>query len=114
MMLVVNIPAKGQTEGRFWCQKVPVVAGKMYKLAVRARAAVPSVVDSQPTQITFTVNGANAMAEFPLERDWVEYKAVGIPAEAGTIDFCGEARTQNTESTDLIMDDVLFAECRTQ
>ena len=111
-MLIVNIPAAGQAEKRFWCQTVHVNAGKHYKLSARLRAAVPSVVDSQPTSVAFTINGTEVMATFKLEKDWQEHKSVSIPKTAGDIEFCGESRTQNIESTDLIADDFTFGECK--
>jgi hypothetical protein len=111
-MLVVNFPAAGQSETRFWCQTIKVVKGRHYKLSARLRAAVPSATESQPTQVTFTINGNSVMATFPLEKDWKAYKAVEIPAASGEVTLCGESRTQNTESTDLIADDFAFAECK--
>ena len=111
-MLVVNFPAAGQSETRFWCQTIKVVKGKHYKLSARLRAAVPSATESQPTQVTFTINGNSVMATFPLEKEWKAYKTVEIPAASGDVTLCGESRTQNTESTDLIADDFTFAECK--
>lgn len=112
-MLVVNFPPQGSSVTKFYCQTVPVTAGRLYKIAARLRAAVPSAVLSQPTSVVFTANGANAMAQFNLEADWKDYRAVLTPPVSGSVVFCGEARTQNTESTDLVMDDVLFGECKT-
>ncbi len=111
-MLVVNFPASGQSETRFWCQTIKVVKGSHYKLSARLRAAVPSATESQPTEVTFTVNGVSVMATFKLEKDWKNYKTVEIPEASGDIVLCGESRTQNTESTDLIADDFTFAECK--
>lgn len=111
-MLVVNFPAAGQSETRFWCQKLTVAKGKHYKISARLRAAVPSVVDSQPTEVTFTIDGKSVIATFRLEKDWQSYKSVEIPGASGDVELCGESRTQNTESTDLIADDFKFAECK--
>jgi hypothetical protein len=112
-MLVVNFPPQGSSITKFYCQTVPVTAGRLYKIAARLRAAVPSSVLSQPTSVAFTANGSNVMAEFKLEADWKDYRAVLTPPVSGSVVFCGEARTQNVESTDLVMDDVLFGECKT-
>lgn len=111
-MLVVNMPAAGQNEKRFWCQKVNVKAGKTYRLSARLRAAVPSAVDSQPTFVAFTIDGSEVMATFKLQVDWKEHRQVSVPKTSGNIVFCGESRTQNTESTDLIADDFSFGECK--
>jgi hypothetical protein len=111
-MLVVNMPAAGQTENRFWCQTLHVNAGKTYRLSARLRAAVPSVTESQPTFVAFTIDGTEVMATFRLEKDWKEHRQVSIPKTSGDIVFCGESRTQNTESTDLISDDFTFGECK--
>jgi|GEM_PF-3146344 len=111
-MLVVNMPAAGQTENRFWCQTLNVKAGKTYRLSARLRAAVPSVTESQPTFVAFTIDGSEVMATFKLEKDWKEHRQVSIPKTSGDIVFCGESRTQNTESTDLIADDFTFGECK--
>jgi hypothetical protein len=111
-MLVVNYPSSGDPRKKFWCQTVQVNAGAPYKIAARLRAAVPDHVDSQPTSVAITANGSNLMAEFNLEREWKEYTHVLMPPVSGTVAFCAEARTQNAESTDLVMDDISFAECK--
>ena len=110
-MLLVNFPAPGAVVKRFWCQDVPVNSGKQYKIEVRLRAAVPVAVSSQPTKVAFTSNGDDVLVEFPLEADWKMYRAVLTPPDSGSVKFCAEARTQNAESTDLVMDDILFGEC---
>jgi hypothetical protein len=118
-MLVVNFPAAGQAATKFWCQNIEVTAGRLYKISTRVRAAVPASVLTQPTSVAFTANGqgftangAELIPQFHLEADWKEYTAVLSPAVSGLIAFCAEARTQNTESTDLVMDDIIFGECQ--
>ncbi len=109
-MLVVNFPAAGQAETKFWCQKVTVVKGKHYKISARLRAAVPSATESQPTEVTFTIDGKSVLTTFRLEKDWKIHTSVEIPGASGEVELCGESRTQNIESTDLIADDFKFAE----
>jgi hypothetical protein len=111
-MLVVNMPNAGAGNLNFFCQKVQVKADTKYKLSVRLRAAVTSAVSSQPTSAAFAINGNDVIATFALKEDWTTYTHVDIPKTSGEVEFCGQARTQNTESTDLLLDDISFAECK--
>jgi len=107
-LLVVNMPAAGQGEKKFWCQDIDVEKGQRYQISVRLRVAANN---GQKSIVEWTIDDDLFTRQFDPTTVWDKFLEPWTAEKTGKVKLCGRAITQNAESGDLVVDDIFFREC---
>ena len=107
-MLVVNLPAAGQGEKKFWCQKIKVQPHSVYELVARMRTVA---MQTQSSRSRWTIEGTVFSKTFDPAGAWKTFTSKWKSKGQSEIELCGLNIEQNAESGDLAVDDIALVKC---